>query len=150
MGETEIIIVAAVVGVLIGLLPMIFFLLTLQNTLKAVSPERRRMPPGQVWLVFIPLFGIVWIFIIVNRIADSLADEFISRNMQVAEARPGYGIGMAYCVLSVCSVIPFLGAFASLAALVCWIIYWVKIAGYKKQLESLNFAGANILDANNP
>lgn len=149
MSEEEIIIIIAIVCVFIGLIPMIFFLLTLQNTLKAVSPENRRMSPGQVWLVFIPVFGVVWQFIVVNRIADSLADEFYKRNILNQEARPGYSVGIAYCILGVCSIIPFLGTLASLAALVCWIVYWVKVAGYKRQLESLNFARAhNILDAN--
>ena len=54
------------------LIPAIFFLLTLQNTLKAISEENRKMPPANVWLMFIPLFNIVWQFIMVDRIAHSL------------------------------------------------------------------------------
>jgi len=38
------------------IIPAIFFYLTLQNTLKIVSLYNRTMPPGQVWLLLIPLF----------------------------------------------------------------------------------------------
>ena len=116
----------------IALLPTIFFLLTLHRTLEEVSLENRLMPPGHVWLAIIPLFGWIWMFIVVQRIADSLQKEFALRGVECKEARPGYSIGMAYCILTVCGFIPF----ASLAALVCWIIYWVNIADYKNKLVS--------------
>ena len=122
--------------VLIALIPTIFYLLTLQNTLLKVSPENRKMPPGQVWLTLIPLFGIVWRFIVVNKIADSLQAEFAKRNIRVKEARPGAEIGIAYCVLSVCGIVPFLGPFCALAALVCWIIYWVRIHEYQQKIAA--------------
>ena len=38
------------------------------------------------------------------------------------------------CILTVCSVIPFLGILTGMAAMVCWIIYWVKIFGYSGAL----------------
>ncbi|MCX6294778.1 MAG: hypothetical protein NTX97_01720 [Bacteroidetes bacterium] len=132
--------IAIIVGVMIGLIPIIFYLLTLQKTLNEVSPENRQMPPGQVWLILIPLFGMVWAFIVVNRIADSLKAEFAKRNVPVDEDRPGYSIGLTYCILYCCSIIPILGGLAAIGGLVCWIIYWVKIAGYKTKLEQTKLA----------
>ncbi len=125
----------ALISVAIGLIPLIFYLITLQNTLKEVSPENQKMPPSNVWLILIPLFGLVWGFIVVNRIADSLKAEFLKRNIQLEEDRPGYSIGLTYCILLCCSIIPILGGLAAIGGLVCWIIYWVKIAGYKTKLE---------------
>ena len=130
-----VIIIAVLIGLAIGITIMIFYLLTLQNTLKEVSPENQQMPPGQVWLALIPLFGIVWMFIVVNKIADSLRAEFAKRNVQVEEARPGYGIGLTYCILNCCGIIPLLGPLAGLGGFVCWIIYWVKISNYKRKLQ---------------
>ncbi len=129
------VVIIILIAIAIGLIPVIFYLLTLQKTLKAVSPENRKMPPSNVWLVLIPFFGLVWQFIIVNRIADSLKAEFEKRNIKVEEDRPGYSIGLAYCILYCCGIIPFLGILAAIAGLVCWIIYWVKIADYKNKLE---------------
>ena len=145
LGLGEILITAFIIIFIIWLIPRIFYCLTLQNTLNEVSPENRRMSPGQVWLILIPIFGLIWQFLMVGWIADSLAAEFRSRNIQVDEQRPGYNVGLTYCILFACSYVPYLGGLAGLAGLVCWIIYWVKIANYKSQLRSTN--PNNILDA---
>jgi hypothetical protein len=117
------------------LIPLIFYLLTIQDTLYAISSENRKMQPGQVWLTLIPLFGLVWQFIIVNRLADSLKDEFVSKNLKLDEERPGIGIGLAYCILFACSLIPFAGFITVIGGLICWIIYWSKINDYKNKLK---------------
>jgi len=131
---TEIILIVLVFGVT-SILPVIFYLLTLQNTLHEVQHENRKMQPGQVWLTLIPLFGIVWQFIVVNSIADSLKKEFQLRNINVEEERPGIGVGLAFCILACCSIIPVLGVLTSVASFICWIIYWVKISNYKAELQ---------------
>jgi hypothetical protein len=66
-------------------LPLVFFLFTLQNTLKIISSENRKMPPANVWLIIIPLFGILWQFIVVSRIADSIKNECVKLNIPVEE-----------------------------------------------------------------
>jgi hypothetical protein len=33
-----------------------------------------------------------------------------------------------------------IGAFTALAGIICWIIYWVKLAEYKRQIESKNYS----------
>ncbi|MFO0452270.1 MAG: hypothetical protein ACK52I_27055 [Pseudomonadota bacterium] len=122
--------------IIIILLPVIFFLITVQNTFNAVSPENRKMDGGLVWLTLIPLFGLVWQFIIVNRMADSLKLEFAKRNISTNEARPGINLGLAFCILFCCSIIPFVNIITSIAGLVCWIMYWVKINEYKSKLST--------------
>lgn len=115
----------------ICIIPAIFYLLTLQNTLHAISSENRKIQPAEVWLSLIPLFGLVWQFIIVNRMADSLKLEFEKKGITVADERPGNNIGMAYCILACCSIIPFVGVLTAIACLICWIMYWVKINNYR-------------------
>jgi hypothetical protein len=121
IGPQEIMVILVVVAVIFGisLIPMIFFLLTLQNTLNAISFENRKMEPSLVWLSLIPLFGLVWQFIIVDRMAGSLQAEFAKRGMATEEVRPGNSIGLAYCILFCCSLIPFLGYITSIAGLIC-------------------------------
>ena len=114
---------------------LIFYLLTLQNTFSKISNENRKMPSGQVWLALIPLFGLIWQFIIVNNMADSLKAEFTNRNIKVEEERPGIGIGLAYCILFCCCIIPFLGILTLICGIICWIIYWAKIYNYKIKLQ---------------
>ena len=67
IGITELLLIIMVM-LLLFLLPFILYLVTLQNTLKEIKPENRKMQPGKVWLMFIPLFSLVWHFIMINRI----------------------------------------------------------------------------------
>jgi len=118
----------------------IFYFITLQNTLNAIQPKNRKMIPGQVWLGLIPLFGLVWHFIIVRKIADSISAEFTSRNLQT-EKDPGYTYGLVFSILGCFT--PFnkfmgmLGSLIAIVALIFWIIYWIKINEFKKQIQAL-------------
>ncbi len=131
----DFLILIAIVAILIFLIPFVFYLITLQNTLKTISPENRKMAPANVWLLFIPFFNWIYHFIVVNNIADSIRAEALVKNVPLSESRPGAGIGITMCALQLCSIIPFFGSLASLGFLVCWIIYWVKINNYKNQLK---------------
>jgi len=127
------------VGMLIGfaifLVPVIFYLLTLQKALNRCSPENRAMAPGMVWLMLIPLFNLIWHFFVVINVAKSLGAEFQKRGI-TEEPKPGQTIGMIMCILAVCSIIPLLGILCSLGWLVCWILYWVKIAGFSGKIAA--------------
>jgi len=118
--------------------PFIFYLITLQKTLKAISPENRKIPPAQVWLMFIPLFGILWQFMLVSKIADSIKAENLVREFELQESRPGYSVGLAMCIFNCTSLLSDLlgivASFSAVAYIICWIIYWVKITSYKKQI----------------
>ena len=134
LGLSEIIFILIILGIMI--IPQIFYLITLQKTIKEVSIENRQIQPNQVWLALIPLFGLIWQFLMVNRIALSLQAEFKKRNINTKDEKPGYFIGLSYCSLFCCSIIPVLGLFAGIGGLVCWVIYWVKINNYKTKLET--------------
>jgi hypothetical protein len=110
--------------------------MSLQKALQAVSEENRKMPPGQVWLLLIPLFNIIWSFIVVAKIADSFHDELARLNIYSSDPRPTYNIGIAHSSLTLCGFIPLLGGVASLAGFVCWIIYWVKVNECRKLIEA--------------
>jgi hypothetical protein len=116
-------------GVLL-LIACVFYILTLQSTLNSISINNRKMAPNQVWLLLIPIFGLVWHFFIIRDMASSIHDEAVNRNIQLNELKPAYNIGLAMCIVSCLFFVP--GAF--IATLVLWILYWVKISGYKNQL----------------
>lgn len=127
------------------LVAMIFFLIAQQNTLKAIKPQNRRMQPGEVWLQLIPLFNLVWQFIVVARVSDSIRNEINDRTVNsflgIADPvfandltrRPTYDMGLTFCILSLCGCIPLLGGIASMAGIVCWIIYWTQVVAYKNK-----------------
>ena len=106
---------------------------TLYKVLAAVPPQFRQMSPGHVFLCLIPLFGIVWLFFVVSRTSNSLLATFQAQGrMDVGDC--GRSIGLAWAILVCCGIIPFLGGLASLAGLVCMIIYLVKVNGLRHQI----------------
>lgn len=132
----------SIVFLLLFLVPFVLFLLTLQKTMNAISTENRRMPPANVWLMCIPIFNIVWQFIMVDKIAQSIGDECIKLNIPTKENKPTYNYGLAWNICGLLTFIPLVGA---LAALVTWILYWVKVNEYKKLI--LANRGSYLLDA---
>jgi hypothetical protein len=117
------------------LIPAIFYMLTLQNTLNKCAPASRAMDPGMVWLLLIPVFNLIWNFFVVMNIAKSLASEYARRGIPSPEPMPGQSIGLAMSICACCCIIPVLGFLAGLANLVLWVLYWVKIAEYSRILD---------------
>ncbi len=123
------------VFLLLMMVPAVFYLLTLQKAFTRCSPENRAMQPGMVWLMLIPLFGLIWHFFVVLNLAKSLGAEFKKRNL-AEEPEPGKTLGLVLCILPLCSIIPIVNMITGLATLVVWIIYWVKIAGFSGKLAA--------------
>lgn len=118
---------------LVLFIPTIFYLLTLQKALERCQPRNRMMQPGLVWLLLIPFFNLIWQFFVVVNLAGSLEKEFAERGM-ASEPEPGKPIGFAMCILNACGLIPYVNAVTWIGGLVCWIIYWMKIAKYSRNL----------------
>jgi hypothetical protein len=130
------------------LIVLCFFLATLQKTQREVSPRNRSIEPGMVWLILIPIFNIVWMFVVVIKLAESLRAEYKSRGLSYRNESFGYSAGMVWCVCNIAqSAVSFLANVAqapalslislliSLTGLVCWIVYWVQMAGYGRVLR---------------
>jgi hypothetical protein len=114
----------------IVLIPGIFYLITLQNTLGTVSPENRKMAPTNVWLLLIPGFNIFWLFFVVDALATSLKQEYEKYGVFTGE-RPTFGIGLAMAILQVCS---WFISFGGVASFVCWVLHWVKVNDSKNEI----------------
>jgi hypothetical protein len=150
------------IGLLVAfVIPAILFFITQQRTLQVVSPVNREISPGSVWLQLIPVFGMVWQFIVVIRIAHSVSMEMASKlgesildnsreQIKETDDSPTYNIGLAYCILTTLGVIinyatlhtsSYLALFGSLFVLtgmVCWIIYWVRLVKTKNKIVGLS------------
>jgi heme/copper-type cytochrome/quinol oxidase subunit 2 len=125
-GTALVMVVVYVVAIIVAIVFQILFLMALSKCLKQISPRNRTMEPGQVWLNLIPLFNYVWMFMTVFKIAESLEKEFRSRG-RPQEGDYGKTLGLIGCIsLFVCGC----------ASPIIGIIYWVKIAGYTKLLQS--------------
>ncbi len=130
--------VAAILFVLLilfsigAIVVFIMHLAAMSAALEAVPQPLRKMPPGNVWLTLIPLFGIVWQFMVVAAVSDSIKAEFMRRNVPRDEDRPGYNTGLTACILTVCSIIPWLGIIISLIGFIFRIIHMNRIKSYTR------------------
>jgi hypothetical protein len=148
-----------IIALLVFIIISVLFILTQQNTLKAVKPENRLMRPGMVWLQLIPLFGQIWQFRVVTRIADSIVKQHMSFGddsivgladytaAENAGKRPTYSIGIIYCISLLIDMalsalpeshkLPLIQGPVGLTMMVCWIIYWVRLAAEKRILTRM-------------
>jgi hypothetical protein len=124
------------VGLVIGIGIQAVVAWLVSDSLSKVPPEyRQNITPGQVWLLLIPLFGIVWNFFVYQRIPDSFRAYFES----TGRPQPGdYGkqLGLWYSISVCCCIVPCVNYIAGPAALVLLIILIVKFVGYKNLIVS--------------
>jgi hypothetical protein len=113
---------------------MVFWLVVMHKAMDQISHDFRKMEPGAVWLGFIPFFGFIWQFLVMNAVAEGLARELQSRNMFPREPKPGYSVGVSGCILICCSVIPFAGVLFGLIGIVLLIVHAVRISEYNRAL----------------
>lgn len=112
------------------------YLLTMRNLLKAIQPHNRVVHFNDVWLLLIPIFNLVYQFMMVGYVSDSIAAEQRDRDQQEdGPSRPLYELGVWQCSLFIGSVIPIpiLKELCSLGGLIVWIIYWVKLSEWKNR-----------------
>ncbi len=120
----------AVVGIAIAIL----YILTMQKALNLAGPRHRKLEPGLVWLMLIPLFNLVWHFFVVKHVSDAVKSWAAERGTEVGDA--GYTVGLVACIANCCGIIPVLNMIAGPVGLVCIIIWWVKVAGFNKQMAA--------------
>lgn len=135
--------VAAIAGgfliilIIASLIATIFFLLSLQKNLNAISESNRTMNPPMVWLNLIPLFNWGWMVYTTIKISESLEKELTTRNISF-DAKPAYTLGLTFSIMNATGIlwswIPFLGLLIAIGLIVVWIMYWVQVSKFTKQL----------------
>jgi len=134
IGLPELIVLLMVSGLFI--VPAVFYLLTLQNALQRCSPSSRTLAPGLVWVMLIPLVNLIWHFVVVVKISQSLHNEFVRRERENAEPHPGLKLGLAMCSASVLAAIPLRSAWwlFTILGTGLWIAYWIVMSKYSRSL----------------
>ncbi len=129
--------VGSIIMLIILCVPWFFFLWNLQTLLQRVDPRNRAMPPGHVWLNFIPIFNLGWFIYTVIKIKESLLAEYGLRGW-TPEGDQGYNVGIATGVLAIASFflgwVPVIGWAVGIAQLICWVLYWLKTNELKNRL----------------
>tara|TARA_B100000809_G_scaffold84452_1_gene82912 strand:+ start:2407 stop:2919 length:513 start_codon:yes stop_codon:yes gene_type:complete len=118
--------------------------LFLSSCFKRIPEEHRKLKPGLVWLLTIPVLNIVGNFFVYPALAKSYVAAFESQGSN-PHGNCGHTLALVYCILvAVTTVLPWipclniLGCFNCLlypAALVIWIIFLIKAGGLKSQIS---------------
>ncbi len=133
--------IVVLVILLVFVLPWVLYIRSIQLTLMEIDPQYREMQPGSAWLLLIPLFNIVWLFIVVSRIRGSfknLSEAGMLRHPTTA----GSDVGLAMAICYALTLVPYLNILTGLAMVVLWIIHWVAVVnGRSEIMESYETAG---------
>lgn len=114
----------------------IFYFYNLQETMKSIDYTNRQLPPGRVWLMLIPLFGLGYAFYYYQKLSESIRLQSIA-NEELETGDYLKGLGLAISIVGIVCLITRrnddIQDLASLAYLVLMIIMWVKTAQYKRR-----------------
>jgi hypothetical protein len=107
------------------------------------------MEPGQVWLMLVPCWNIIWQFVVAVRVPESLRAEFVARGRDDGSDY-GKGIALASCILGLVGgacgrglqmsdpagqdVGAMISGVVGIVNLILFIVFWSKIASYSRQL----------------
>ncbi|MDR0802584.1 hypothetical protein [Fluviicola sp.] len=122
------------------LLLAIFYYKTFIDTMSYIRPQNRLTGVANVLFMWIPLFNLVYGFIVYPKICDSIKNEYRSHGLS-EDGDFGKSLAITMCALSFGAFIPLVNFIAPLAILIVWIIFWVKINGYKETLMQKNAGG---------
>lgn len=116
-----------------------FYIYSLQKSLRSISAENRKMPPARVWLLLIPYFNLVWMFVVVKAIAFSLQNEYARFGIREAKP-PTMGVGVVLGVFAILLVLQVssLRSFAWPATIICWIFHWIAVDHHTRQIRKLS------------
>jgi len=131
--------IAALVGVVllfglfIGLAVNAVVCWIISSALERIPAEHRKISPGQVWLLMIPCFPIIWNFVVFQRVPASFKSHFASVGRgDVGDC--GAAVGLWYSIVTVACYIPLLNYIAGPAALVLLILNLVKFHDLKNRI----------------
>jgi hypothetical protein len=146
----ELLIIGFVFGLVLFLLPAIFFLRSVATSL-GQTRRHHGVAPGLAYLALIPIFSMGWQFYLLINVTKGVKGRYGELGWNPGDA--GYGLGLTACILNVAvgflnvllsrtSAGPALVALLGLGGLIVWIVYWVKLSGFNKQLAMVPPAGA--------
>lgn len=91
-----------------------------------IQDGHQRTSAGKaVGFSFIPFFNFYWAFVANYGLAQDL--NAYARRYHIPAPPVGEGLALTYCILSVCSIIPYLGLLAALAAFVIMFVFFHQI-----------------------
>ena len=133
-GAMLIIAIAIVIGLLIGTAIGAVLCYFISSWLKEVPVEDRAMTPGKVWLLLIPLFNFYWMFRVYMLDIPKSFKNYFDRQGDQLVGDCGKNMGLWLCICTLGAFIPLLGSLVSIAGLVLYVLWLVKIHQLKNKI----------------
>jgi len=100
---------------------VVFYCLILHKCWSLIPTDLAKTTPSKaVGFLFIPFFNLYWNFVAYYGLAQAINIE--TRRKKISDKKVNEGLCIAYCILICCTIIPYVGVLASIAAIVIWII----------------------------
>ena len=107
---------------------LIIYIIVMRSTLEAVQESNRTTSINSVWLLFIPIFNIIWKFILVKKLSESINNGAKSKGITLDSPEPGKSLGTIACAAP---FVPLLNLIQPILS----IVYLVKLNNYKKLIS---------------
>jgi hypothetical protein len=100
---------------------------------EALPAQHRKTESWQAFLLLIPLFNLIWNFVLLPKVSAGFQSFFQAKN-DTSVRDCGASIGLWYSICSVACFVPIVSCLAWPAALVLLILYLVKISGLRTRV----------------
>ena len=123
IGGPELLVIGMILGALtiVAAVPAVLAFIVL----KRVPPPYRAQTPGLAFLLLIPLFSLAWMFFVHPRVAASLKN-YAEGNGDNTRGDCGASLALWLCICAAGEIMPGIGIFSGIAALVLLILFYVK------------------------
>lgn len=113
----------------------ILFIRSIQQLYQNANPEFRTIEPIMTWLLMLPLFNFVWMFVVLRSVQQLLYQELRVRNIDFEGDRL-YNIGVVLGISNIFVLFPYVRWVSIPISLILFIIYWRQIIRYKTLLAT--------------
>lgn len=127
--------VVIVTGIVVALAVLSSFLSALARVLRRVGPENRTMRPNQVYLNLIPVFNLIWATVTVERVAESLRNEFRERGLDGPTEEYGRNYGLTLLALLASGILFYPAFICYPIALGYFVAYWRQVNHFADRLK---------------
>ena len=120
-------------AILIGVAIEVAICFIVVKLFKRVPVEHQKQNPNLVWLMLIPLFGLIWSFFVYPKLS-AIVQAWAKAVGKTEIGTAGGGLALALCICMCACIIPYVNSCASLAALIILIIYLVQMNGLAEKI----------------
>jgi hypothetical protein len=119
----------------IGCIPAVFYIKSIQDTLKLIDIKNRKIETKYNWLTLIPIpvFANIWSFIMVTLVANSIESEYKERGIAY-KTKPTFITGLVMSIASCLAYFPPFKKYTAVLCMVFFLAYWAQIVQSKRNL----------------